>query len=99
MYALNIIWYNGRICICNTSLVFKSIWAPCKYLYEYENRQRIKLLGSDYKSELLKKIEYENLQNFLEVYAIVNFMDASFQMLDLGMNKYLRETGPGVKIR
>ena len=48
----------------NTSLVFRSIWAPCKYLYEYETRERIKLLGFDYKAELLKKIKYENLPKF-----------------------------------
>ena len=48
----------------NTSLVFRSIWAPCKYLYEYETRERIKLLGFDYKNELLKKIEFNNLPKF-----------------------------------
>ena len=48
----------------NTSLIFRSIWAPCKYLYEYETRERIKLLGFDYKNELLKKIQYENLPKF-----------------------------------
>ena len=48
----------------NTSLVFRSIWAPCKYLYEYETRERIQLLGFDYKNELLKKIKYEDLPKF-----------------------------------
>ena len=48
----------------NTSLVFRSIWTPCKYLYEYETRERIKLLGFDYKYELLKKINMENLPKF-----------------------------------
>ena len=51
-------YYPGimeELVFVNTSLVFRSIWAPCKYLYEYETRQRIKLLGFDYKSELLKK--------------------------------------------
>ena len=48
----------------NTSLVFKTIWAPCKYLYEYETRQRIFLLGFDYKKELLKKIDIQNLPKF-----------------------------------
>ncbi len=60
-------YYPGimeELVFVNTSLVFRSIWAPCKYLYEYETRQRIKLLGFDYKSELLKKIEYENLPKF-----------------------------------
>ena len=48
----------------NTSLVFRSIWAPCKYLYEYDTRERIKLLGLDYKNELLKKIPFEDLPKF-----------------------------------
>ena len=48
----------------NTSLVFRSIWAPCKYLYEYDTRERIKLLGFDYKNELLKKIKFEDLPKF-----------------------------------
>lgn len=48
----------------NTSLVFRSIWAPCKYFYEYDTRERIKLLGFDYKSELLKKIQFEDLPKF-----------------------------------
>ena len=48
----------------NTSLVFRSIWAPCKYLYEYETRERIFLLGFDYKNELLKKIDIQNLPKF-----------------------------------
>lgn len=48
----------------NTSLVFRSIWAPCKYLYEYETREKISLLGFDYKNELLKKIDIKNLPKF-----------------------------------
>ena len=48
----------------NTSLVFRSIWTPCKYLYEYDTRERIKLLGFDYKDELLKKIKFEDLPKF-----------------------------------
>ena len=48
----------------NTSLIFRSIWAPCKYLYEYETRERIYLLGFDYKKELLKKIDIQNLPKF-----------------------------------
>ena len=60
-------YYPGimeNIYFVNTSLVFRSIWAPCKYLYEYETRERIKLLGFDYKNELLKKIQMENLPKF-----------------------------------
>jgi hypothetical protein len=60
-------YYPGimeELVFVNTSLVFRSIWAPCKYLYEYETRERIKLLGFDYKNELLKKIQFENLPKF-----------------------------------
>ena len=60
-------YYPGimeELIFVNTSLVFRSIWAPCKYLYEFETRERIKLLGFDYKNELLKKIQYENLPKF-----------------------------------
>jgi len=60
-------YYPGimeELIFVNTSLVFRSIWAPCKYLYEFETRERIKLLGFDYKNELLKKIQFENLPKF-----------------------------------
>ena len=60
-------YYPGimeNLIFVNTSLVFRSIWAPCKYLYEYDTRERIKLLGFDYKSELLKKIKFEDLPKF-----------------------------------
>ena len=57
-------WIMDCIYFVNTSLVFKTIWAPCKYLYEYETRQRIFLLGFDYKKELLKKIDIQNLPKF-----------------------------------
>ena len=48
----------------NTSMIFRSIWAPCKYLYENDTRERISLLGFEYKNELLKKIDIENLPKF-----------------------------------
>jgi hypothetical protein len=57
-------WIMDCMYFVNTSLVFKTIWAPCKYLYEYETRQRIFLLGFDYKKELLKKIDIQNLPKF-----------------------------------
>ena len=61
------IYYPGimeNMYFVNTSLVFRSIWAPCKYLYEYETRERINLLGFEYKNDLLKKISIENLPKF-----------------------------------
>ena len=48
----------------NTSLVFRSIWYPCKYIYEAGTRDKIKLLPFEYKNELLKKIYPENLPKF-----------------------------------
>ena len=60
-------YYPGimeNLIFVNTSLVFRSIWAPCKYLYEYDTRERIQLLGFDYKTELLKKIKFEDLPKF-----------------------------------
>ena len=60
-------YYPGimeNLIFVNTSLVFRSIWAPCKYLYEYDTRERIQLLGFDYKKELLKKIKFEDLPKF-----------------------------------
>jgi len=61
------IYYPGimeSLIFVNTSLVFRGIWTPCKYFYESETREKIKLLGFDYKEELLKSIELENLPKF-----------------------------------
>ena len=72
----------------NTSLVFRSLWAPGKYFYDYETREKIKLLGFDYKNELLKKYNMKICLNFLGVCVIVHPMDAFFLMLVHGMKKY-----------
>ena len=61
------IYYPGimsNMIFVNTSLVFRSLWAPGKYFYDYETRERISLLGFDYKEELLKKIDFEDLPKF-----------------------------------
>ena len=61
------IYYPGimsNMYFVNTSLVFRSLWAPGKYFYDYETRERISLLGFDYKEELLKKIDIQDLPKF-----------------------------------
>ena len=95
------IFYPGimeNMYFVNTSLIFRSIWAPCKYLYEYDTRERISLLGFEYKSELLKKINIENLPKFFGGMCNCNHMDAFFQMLGRGMNRKLREKKEEKKI-
>ena len=51
----------GSLYFINTSLIFRTFWTGWKYLYDYRTRNRIKLLGFQYKDELLKKISEKNL--------------------------------------
>lgn len=55
----------GGLYFINTGLIFRGIWATCKYLYDAQTRNRIKLLGFQYKNELLSKIRAENLPKFI----------------------------------
>lgn len=55
----------GSLYFVNTGLLFRSIWAPCKFFYNSLTRSRIKLLSFKYKEELLKKIEPNNLPKFI----------------------------------
>ena len=54
----------GGLYFINTGLIFRGIWTTCKYLYDAQTRNRIKLLGFQYKKELLSKIREENLPKF-----------------------------------
>ena len=54
----------GSLYFINTSLIFRTFWTGWKYLYDYRTRNRIKLLGFQYKDELLKKISEKNLPKF-----------------------------------
>ena len=54
----------GSLYFINTGLVFRGIWSTCKYLYDSRTRNRIKLLGFQYKDELLTKIKEKNLPKF-----------------------------------
>ena len=54
----------GGLYFINTGLIFRGIWTTCKYLYNAKTRNRIKLLGFQYKNELLNKIKSENLPKF-----------------------------------
>jgi len=55
----------GGLYFVNTGLIFRGIWATCKYLYDVQTRNRIKLLGFQYKNELLNKVRAENLPKFI----------------------------------
>ena len=54
----------GSLYFINTGLVFRSIWTACKYLYDNKTRNRIKLIGFQYKNDLLNKIKEKNLPKF-----------------------------------
>lgn len=54
----------GGLYFINTGLIFRGIWTTCKYLYNAQTRNRIKLLGFQYKAELLSKVKKENLPKF-----------------------------------
>ena len=55
----------GGLYFINTGLIFRGIWTTCKYLYNAQTRSRIKLLGFQYKSELLSRVREENLPKFI----------------------------------
>jgi hypothetical protein len=55
----------GGLYFINTGLIFRGIWTTCKYLYNAQTRNRIKLLGFQYKSELLSRVKEENLPKFI----------------------------------
>ena len=54
----------GSLYFINTGLVFRSIWTACKYLYDNKTRNRIKLIGFQYKNDLLNEIKEINLPKF-----------------------------------
>ena len=54
----------GSLYFINTGLIFRGIWSTCKYLYDYRTRNRIKLIGFQYKNDLLDKIKEKNLPKF-----------------------------------
>lgn len=49
----------------NTGLIFRALWASCKYFYDEDTRNRIKLLGFDYKPTLLEKVNPKNLPKLI----------------------------------
>jgi hypothetical protein len=55
----------GGLYFINTGLIFRGIWTTCKYLYNAQTRNRIKLLGFQYKTELLNRVRKENLPKFI----------------------------------
>jgi len=54
----------GSLYFINTGFIFRSIWTACKYLYDNKTRNRIKLIGFQYKNDLLNKIKEKNLPKF-----------------------------------
>ena len=54
----------GSLYFINTGLIFRGIWSTCKYFYDNRTRNRIKLIGFQYKNELLSKIKEKNLPKF-----------------------------------
>ena len=55
----------GGLYFINTGLIFRGIWNTCKFFYNAQTRNKIKLIGFQYKSELLSKIKEENLPKFI----------------------------------
>ena len=51
----------GSLYFINTGFIFRTIWSTCKYLYSSTTRNKIKLLGFQYKNELLNKIRDKDL--------------------------------------
>ena len=54
-------WILGSLYFINTGFIFRTIWSTCKYLYSSSTRNKIKLLGFQYKNELLSKIRDKDL--------------------------------------
>ena len=54
----------GSLYFINTGLIFRGLWSTCKYLYDYRTRNRIKLIGFQYRNELFDKIKEKNLPKF-----------------------------------
>ena len=55
----------GGLYFINTGFIFRAIWTTCKYLYNAQTRNRIKLLGFQYKNELLSRVKADNLPIFI----------------------------------
>ena len=52
--------------IINAPFLFTGVWAIVKMWIDDKTKEKIQILGKDYKKELLKYIEPENLPDFLD---------------------------------
>lgn len=56
----------GNMFILNAPFLFTGIWAIVKMWIDDKTKEKIQILGSSYKKELLKYVDPENLPDFLE---------------------------------
>lgn len=57
---------NFSMFIVNAPMLFTGIWAIIKMWIDEKTTEKIKILGSSYKKELLQYIDPENLPAFLQ---------------------------------
>lgn len=55
----------GKMFLINTSTIFKIVWALVKGFMDKKTRDKMIMLGSDYRSTLLEYVDKENLPTFL----------------------------------
>ncbi len=55
----------GAMYIINAPFLFAGIWSGIKIFLDPNTQKKINIIGSNYKSELLKVIDEENLPMFL----------------------------------
>ncbi|CAD8202218.1 unnamed protein product [Paramecium pentaurelia] len=55
----------GKMYIVNAPMMFTGIWAMIKIWLDEKTKNKITILGSSYKEELLKHIDIDNLPDFL----------------------------------
>ncbi|CAD8196657.1 unnamed protein product [Paramecium pentaurelia] len=55
----------GKMYIVNAPMMFTGIWAMIKIWLDEKTKNKITILGSSYKDELLKHIDIDNLPDFL----------------------------------
>jgi len=54
-----------QVYIINAGMLFKMAWAIVKNFFDPKTKSKFKILGSDYKKELLEVIDSANLPKFL----------------------------------
>ena len=52
--------------VINAPMLFTGVWAVVKMWIDDKTKEKIQILGSSYKKELLKYIDPENLPDFLD---------------------------------